>query len=193
MTDPSIATQSLSPKSSGKGRWVMLLVTACFVLPIVVAYALAFGWLPGAGAAGVNRGVLLKPGLDLRDQASLETAALRRYGEWNIVLLTSADCAPPCGTDRASVSRFRQALGIEQERVAVVRLLDVTAEDEPGVQQLASSLGPVDDWSARFGAGLVDVLVVDFQGRPVLAYPRPAILADVLKDLRRLLRASKTP
>jgi hypothetical protein len=195
----SIAPQPDAPAPATRGRpkLIMFIVTAMFVGPILLAYAMAWGWLPGITAAQVNRGVLVNQAEPLPFTGITLGHLGRRYGEWNLLLLAAPDCPAPCGLQAEAVERFWQALGIEQDRVQVIRMLAPEQSSkvpaEPHVHGLALSPDEQQALTELAAGATLDAVIVDFEGRAVTVYPAPALLTDILKDLRRLLRATKTP
>lgn len=178
--------------AQGRPRLVILAVTAAFVLPILLAWATAFGFIPGWATGRVNNGELLPTGLVLPLGEDALATLGHEYGQWSVVVLTAPDCAPPCRLDDAMLHRFAQATAVDGERVFLYRA-GSQGQRPPGVRDLPMSEAERLALTQLAGGTGLDALIIDHQRRPVLAYPAPAEPADILGDLRRLLRTTRTP
>ena len=192
MSSPQRAAQS-------KARRTLLAIAAVFALPLVLAWLFTIGpsdWRP---AQTVNHGVLLEPPLQLRsygvtDAAGAALAADVPGGHWFLVVLHESACAAACQHWVQIAERIQIAVGRDMDRVTVVVLGpddDVSPAREPSWLlpangALIDALREVTD-QPRLDAAL---LVVDYRGHVVLTYPPAENGPGVLKDLKRLLRAS---
>lgn len=80
MSVDSVSVNPPSSPASWRQRWFLLLIIACFALPLVTAWLLVDRWRP---AGSVQHGELLNPAhpLDLRfDLAEKVASTMRRYG-----------------------------------------------------------------------------------------------------------------
>jgi len=191
ISDPTLPTRA-DRVSRGRPRLVVSAVIGAFVLPILVAWAAAFGFLPGWTPAQVNQGLLLPSDTRLPLSGASSEPLQHQFGQWSVVVLTAPDCAPPCLLDDQLMHRFAQAMAADAERVFIYRA-GVHPRQPPGVRPL-----PMTEAERAALVGLIDehpldAIILDYQRRPVLAYPAPAQPASVMADLRRLLRASRTP
>ncbi len=183
----------------------LLLVIACFTLPLVAAWLLVDRWRP---AGSVQHGELLNPAhpLDLRfeptDESRMGNAALR--GRWVLVYLGSAGrCTPRCQTALYDMRQVRLALGRDMDRVITVLLLDGMPESGLrrwlAVEHAATLVGVADiktrnSLSEAFGqpGPFGDwVYLLDPLGNLLMRYPVTVDPGGVLKDLKRLLRLSE--
>jgi hypothetical protein len=185
---------SAPPPAAGRARprLVVLAVVGAFVLPIVLAWAAAFGIIPGWVSGQVNRGLLLVASEPLQLESIPADTLRHDYGQWSVIVLAAPDCTAPCVFTDDMLARFAQAIATEGERVFIYRA-DAGNQVPPGVRALPLGAADRTLLETLGGDAPAEALILDYEGRPVLAYPGPSVPADVLKDLRRLLRASRTP
>ena len=180
--------------------WAML---AVFALPVVSAWFLYLNpeYLPTTRS---NRGDLIEAIVTLptgEDLLSVEGAPFdsdKLSGRWTLVVLGQASCSEPCLEKLREIRQIRLALG--ESRLSVERLLLATdsgfvVESElagtqvatltpAGAQHLLDQLG--DDASAYDR-----IYILDPMGRLMMRYRADAPAKDILKDMERLLKASK--
>jgi len=188
-----------------RSLWPLWILAVVFALPTLAAWFLYLHpqYLP---ATRVNRGQLLEPqvpinaatGLIRLDGVPFDLSVLE--GRWTLVRLESAPCTQACREHLIAQRQIRLALG--ESRLGVERLLVLT-----GVGDAAS---PLPDFAglhvARVQGAAGDRLlatlgessralgrdyVLDPMGRLILRYAPDAPAKDILKDLERLLKASK--
>lgn len=180
--------------------WAML---AVFALPVVSAWFLYLNpeYLPTTRS---NRGdlieaiVTLPTGEDLLSVEGTPFDSDKLSGRWTLVVLGQASCSEPCLEKLREIRQIRLALG--ESRLSVERLLLATdsgfvVESElagtqvatltpAGAQHLLDQLG--DDASAYDR-----IYILDPMGRLMMRYRADAPAKDILKDMERLLKASK--
>lgn len=204
----SVQSASLDPASVPplwRQRLLLLLIVACFALPLAAAWLLIGHWRP-AGSA--QHGELLDPArptslrlASLQGQ-SLDDAALR--GRWVLAYVGSATgCDPRCRTGLYDMRQVRLALGKEMDRVRTLLLLDAapTAEFRAwlAAEHPATTVGVADNASRAallepFGrpGGVGEWLyLLDPHGNLLMRYPVDVEPRGLLKDLQRLLKWSK--
>ncbi len=122
---------------------------------------------------------------------------------WLLVLVTPDTCSESCSKWQQNLQQIHKALGKEGDRVRRVLLQPVTAGN--ALPQTLDGMGNQDvrrwhgltmstpDWLARpwLKEGY-QVLIVDPMGNLVTGYADSNTGRDLLRDLRRLLRASST-
>lgn len=192
-------TRSLVP------LWAMV---AIFAAPVIAAWFLYLNpeYLP---AGRTNKGELIEPqvplprdvrlivpgGLDL-DRGSLA-------GKWTLVYLAGGECGEECLAHLTAIRQIRLALG--ESQLSVERLLIMT-EPAPGpAAELASELeGMKIAWMDAEGAArLLDRLgegasslgrihILDPMGNLMMRYAPDAPAEDTLRDMERLLKASRS-
>lgn len=178
----------MSAATPRRGRWPLVVLVVLFVAPALVAWLMTSGMLGWRPTTLANHGELLQPPLPvLPDDAALRP---RAPGYWLLLLVVSGPCDDTCAAAIDAIDRVRQATGKEAWRVRVA--VAATAPPAP----LPPTVGTVDP--ARLApevAGLTGgqpvLLAVDYRGAAVLRYPWPIDARGALKDLERLLRATR--
>ena len=190
----------MNKKSSRKNsvsRWPLYLVIACFTLPLVVAWMLVQS--PQSVRLGPlrNKGFLLQPPLDRQSESELKPlqTIVLEPSEWGAILFTNGLCEPKCLKTLSNLTVIRELLGHSGSRFKLIGLFE-SDEDIPGfvhirntnlAQQLAKLVKergvvePVSD----------GVVFLDWRGQIVSYFVIDADPANIKKDLKRLLRASK--
>lgn len=194
-----------APRSGGRSLWPLWALLVIFALPAAAAWFFYLNpeYLP---KSRVNRGELLEPPRpwpgELRlvapDGVAFDAAAFRH--RWTLVVPSRLPCAEACQRRLVELRQIRRALG---EGSTVVERLAVFVGEGP-VELDASLAGtdvvrasPEDDarLQALFGPGpdiWERIYVVDPFGNVMMRYAADAPPKDVLKDMERLFKASKT-
>jgi cytochrome oxidase Cu insertion factor (SCO1/SenC/PrrC family) len=184
-------------------------MVAVFAAPVLATWFYFFfpQYLPGTRS---NRGELLSPpvalpaGLALTGPSGAPFDPARLEGAWTLVYLANGGCGPACIQRLTEIRQIRLALG-EGQRL-VERLLLVGAPQGPLDQalmngafdgmHLAQTDG--DGLSALLGAmgsgpeGQDRLYLLDPRGNLMMRYAADAPPKDTLKDLERLIKASKS-
>jgi len=188
-------------------RLKLLLVIACFVLPLATAWLLLTdNWRPDGST---QHGELLNPAHplpDLRfapiDERPSGQAALRGY--WLLVYIGAAtECDARCHTGLYGIRQARLALGKEMVRVKTVLLLDEMPDAElrqwlatehadlqAGVAnaEIRNAFLEAFDQDGQVGEW---IYLVDPLGNLLMRYPATVDPSGILKDLKRLLKWSR--
>ncbi len=192
--------------------WVMLAaVTAVFVLPILIAWLLASGTIAVLPKERLNHGSLIEPLLELDSQrlvtdADTVTRLDRRFGEWTLATIIELPCAAACRDVLDRMRRVHLALREEMDRVHLAAFVDDQASPAdlsslgapPQARVYRTDARELVERLRRAGAigeddvGLDRLIVIDYAARAMMIFPARADMGGVVKDLRRLLRASKT-
>lgn len=183
-----------------RGRIKLLALAAFFALPVFAGYAAYFfGWVPGGAA---NYGTLLPPlplqdaTLQGMDQRPLKFSELR--GKWLLVQFDAGACDAYCERKLYFMRQIRKALGKDQTRVE--RIWMMTDAQAPKAALLEAIEGtrmvlPVArTFASQFPADRAasdHIYLVDPHGNLMLRFPREPDPSKMLKDLRRLLKASQ--
>lgn len=181
--------------------WVMIVI---FALPALAAWFFYFNpeRLP---ATRINRGDLIEPvrpwtaslGVTRSDGSLLDAAA---FGDrWTLVVPSRAPCDADCERRLIELRQIRLALGESRyvvERLAVLVGDGATELGGPlaGTEVTRASSDRAAQLEAFFGPGpdIWDrVYIVDPFGNLMMRYAAEAPAKDVLKDMERLLKASK--
>lgn len=195
----------VGPRRSLTPLWWMI---AIFLAPITAAWFFYLNpeFLPSGRS---NKGELIEPVVALHaepllrgtDGAAFNPDALN--GKWTLVYLSGGECGKDCLARLVDLRQIRLAVGESQLSVARVLILV-----DPAAPLDASDLGPGLDGTqvavtdaagggrllARLGEGpdaLNRVYILDPMGNLMMRYGPDAPAEDTLKDMERLLKASK--
>jgi cytochrome oxidase Cu insertion factor (SCO1/SenC/PrrC family) len=194
-----------------RGRRMLLLLAALFLLPLAVSFWLYYGsaWRP---AGTVERGQLVSPALPLPEvvlplapgAASTSTSPAFLEGKWSVVFIGDGACDTRCRQALVDSRQVRLALDKDMDRVQRVflfrgdcceagwlegeqaGLLAVRADGA----EAASQLAPFD--AVAGGQAMLSgrLYLVDPLGNLMMSYAPDAPPKDLLKDLERLLKLS---
>lgn len=179
--------------------WQLLVVVALFVAPIGLAWLYVHGWLDWRARGSVVHGALLEPPVDVRRLPAQSLGALcdrLEPGEWAVLYLDPTGCDGAC---RAALDRLETVhllLGHTGERVALAAFVGSPSPGGIGDGAHAAAL-EVDPAAVAAIADSAPSMVfpavafMDWRGQLMMHFPATAPQADILKDLRRLLRASE--
>jgi hypothetical protein len=183
-----------------RGRQVLLIIAAMFLLPVVIAFALYYGklWRP-AGSA--SKGELIQPA------RPLEIAGLRHAdgsaagadvfaGKWTLIYIGDGACDADCRTALVFGRQSRLALNNEMTRVQRVFLAtgnccarDYFAAEQPGLIALDASAAP--SLLGQFPAEHRHTLyIVDPLGNLMMRHDAAGTSKALLTDLKKLLKLS---
>lgn len=185
--------------------WAML---ALFALPVVAAWVYYFnpGLLPDARA---NRGELIQPvrpwpadlPLSRVDGGRFDPATLR--GHWTVLTVARTPCDQPCLSKLAELRQIRLALG--ESGLAVERMAAWAGEpgdagrgatgEFAGMREVVVPKASLPELTALLGPqeAIWDrIYIVDPFANLMMRYAPDAPPKDVLKDMERLLKASKS-
>lgn len=184
------------PKRSRNVLWVMLALT---VAPIAASYLIYYFWPP---SRTVNYGELLEPRrlpdtrLALVDGTPFRLSSLR--GKWVLVMVDSAACDAYCEKKLYYMRQVRLAQGREMERVERAFLMSDAAAT--AAEKLAPYAGTRliraagNDFLRLFparGAASAHIYVIDPLGNLMMRFPRDPDPRRMIRDLKRLLKASR--
>ncbi|MCG3201381.1 MAG: hypothetical protein NFCOHLIN_01247 [Gammaproteobacteria bacterium] len=194
-----------------RGRLTLLAVATAFVLPIFLAWLLTSGVLPWLPKGRLNYGSLIEPTIDLKsrqflDENGFATSFDRRFGEWTMAAILSDPCGADCRRTLDDVRRIRLALREEMARVYMAAIVDRGRTGaEPGARDTE---GPTEVYRTSVAelmatlraaravpegqSGFDQIILIDHRSRAMMIYPPHADLGSVTRDVKRLLRASKT-
>ena len=188
--------------SRRRGRRMLLVVAALFLLPVAFAFALYYGnvWRPSGSS---SKGELITParplmtsGLRLPDGTTAGADVLR--DKWSIVYVGDGACNADC---RASLVYARQSrLSLNNEMTRVQRVLLATANccdnaylarEQAGLIALDASSQEASALLAQFPAAREHSLfIVDPLGNLMMRHDASHTTKDLLSDLKKLLKLS---
>ena len=189
-------------ESRRRGRQVLLIIAALFLLPVVIAFALYYGklWRP---ADSSSKGALIEPARPL-DVAGLRHAdgssagAEVFQGKWTLIYIGDGACDDACRAALVLARQTRLALNNEMTRVQRVFLAtenccanDYFAAEQPGLIALDASSPEARPLLAQFPAEFTATLfVVDPLGNLMMRHDASHTSKDLLSDLKKLLKLS---
>lgn len=186
-------------------RIKLVLLFALFASPFALAWIAYHFWQP---KSFVNRGTLLNPVIVLSEvPLAVDQAAPAKWdqqsrinGKWLLVQVDALPCAAACETKLIGMRQAHAALGKNQTRVQRAFVLDGTAQFDaafaarvPDLVWLKGEMLQAQLAKAvpQGGAQKDFLFVVDPLGNLMLRYPATVDLKDVVKDMERLLKASR--
>lgn len=191
-------------------RLALALVAAVFVLSPLLAWLMHAGVIDlghGLGlGAGKNRGELARPprplpGFRLANGETLDADSL--LGKWSLLQVAGVSCADECTRNIYKMRQVRLATGKDAYRVQRVVLTTAatdmaeTLRDNPGtrVYRLAAGNQALLQSFPGYKQGglprIVDrIYIIDPLGNLMMRYAKDVDPADVLADLRQLLKAT---
>lgn len=162
------------------------------------------GLLPGGGG-GANHGELIEPVRPIDEvlwEAGDERASILKSlrGKW-VLVFVSASCAVQCQSALWKMRQVRLALGEDRKRVHRLLLLPkgpspdlagLLAAEYPQMAAVGLSPQPYSDLATRLGMTSAEGLfVIDPRGNLMMRYSADAPAADILDDMKRLLKVSR--
>ncbi len=192
------STAAATEAQRRRGRRVALVILALCAAPTVAAWFAYFVWQP---QSRLNYGELLEtrpltdPELPRLDGGSFRLSQLR--GKWVLLHIDSGACADRCRKGLFYMRQLRLAQGRDAERVERVWLIaDAAAPDAALLREyegihVARALGA---FLAEFPAAKTSadhIYVIDPLGNLVLRFPADPDPQRMMKDIARLLRASR--
>lgn len=186
-----------------KGRKVFILMLIFFVVPIIVVIMMyRLNWKP----TGVSIGELVTPARLLNSSVVLQDSEAKVLPpqfwkqKWSIVLV-AGDCQQQCLDKLHDMRQLHVSLykDIDRtQRVLITTTQDVSKikSDYPDLTVINQPRASVTDFSQQFAINNEDVTMsnrlylVDPLGHLMMSYQPSVPLADVRKDITRLLRYS---
>ncbi len=167
--------------------------------PVVASYVLYYIWRP---ERSVNYGELLTPQplpdpkLTLADGTPFQLSRLK--GKWVLAMVDAASCDAHCEKKLLYMRQLRRTQGKEMERVERAWIISDNAP--PRAEVVGSYQGtwliPAGDSGLPqlFPAAVAaadHIYVIDPLGNLMMRYPRDPDPQRMIKDLKRLLKASR--
>lgn len=181
------------------GRQTLLLIAFVCVVPVVASYLAFYVWTPDKT---INYGTLLDPKPVVQvpttaaDGQGFSLAQLR--GRWILIYAGHSACDESCRQSLYYMRQVRTALGKEMERVERVWLLTDAGRPDEGLRNMHPGLHIVRGENTALlaqlnaaGATAQTVLTIDPLGNLMLRFPANPEPKRMLKDLVRLLKASR--
>jgi len=187
---------SAVPKRSNATLWLIIALAAA---PVAASYLIYYFWPP---TRTVNYGELIEPRplpdpqLALADGTAFRLSRLR--GRWVLVSIDSGRCDERCDRKLLYMRQLRLTQGKEMERVERAWLVSDDAVPRPDAVApypgtwvvRAAGTGLLEQFPAR-GAASGHIYVIDPLGNLMMRFPRDPEPGRMIKDLSRLLKASR--
>lgn len=199
MTTPSEALQ-------GRGRRQFLLLATLFFAPLLLALLFYFAMPQWQPQHKTNYGELLDPVRPLPEfrlvdaEGKPQDRSLLR-GRWSYVYVAGADCPLACQQKLYQIRQIRTLLNEKRQRVQRIYLAPDAAALAAAREQLKAShpdlvfvawSGEGEEPARFFGAQDPEALyLTDPLANWLMVYPGTAESPGILKDIKKLLRASQ--
>jgi hypothetical protein len=189
-------------ESRRRGRQVLLIIAAVFLLPVVVAFVLYYGglWRP---AGSSSKGELIQPArpltfAGLKHPDGNPAGADVFTGKWTLIYIGDGACDPDCRQSLVFGRQSRLALNNEMTRVQRVFLVtgnccaqDYLDAEQPGLIALDASAPEAQALLAQFPADRRHSLyIVDPLGNLMMRHDASRTSKALLADLKKLLKLS---
>ncbi|MEM7195033.1 MAG: SCO family protein [Pseudomonadota bacterium] len=196
-----------NPSKVRRGRVKLLMVLACFIGPLAVAFFWYYG-LGGVGATSslVNHSPLIEPVRKLQpfEQPDIQGNTInldRLEKRWTIIHIMGAVCDSSCETSLYNTRQTRIALGKDMDRVQRLlispdeQMLSGLSTEHPDAIRaltidpaLGSQLQTIFSNHAKHRD---DAVLVDPIGNAMMIIPVELNPSLLLKDLKKLMKLSK--
>jgi len=187
--------------SRRRGRQVLLIIAAMFLVPLAVSFGLYYGkWRP---AGSSSKGDLITPArplqaAGLRHPDGKPATADVLTGKWSLIYIGDGACDQACRTALVFARQTRLALNNDMTRVQRVFLAtgnccatEYFAAEQPGLVALDASAPQARALLAQFPAERAHSLyIVDPLGNLMMRHDASQTTNDLLTDLKKLLRLS---
>jgi hypothetical protein len=188
--------------SRRRGRRVLLLIAAIFLVPVVLAFALYYGnvWRPSGSS---SKGELIVPArpLDAAGLRGADGAAAGGdllQGKWSVVYVGDGACDADCRATLVYARQSRLALNNEMTRVQIVMLATANCceasigQHVPGIRVVDASSPDAAPLIAQFPADrrAQTLYIVDPLGNLMMRHEAAQTSKDLLTDLKKLLKLS---
>jgi cytochrome oxidase Cu insertion factor (SCO1/SenC/PrrC family) len=186
-----------------KGRKVLMLMVVFFVVPIIVVILMyKFNWIPNGNSLGelVNPPHLISNSTELIDNKKSTLSEQFWKKKWSIVYVAD-ECEQTCLDKLHNLRQLHVSLykDIERaQRVLITNTQDVAKiqRDYPDLIIINNPQASVLNLAKEFQVNAENpmasnrIYLVDSLGFLMMSYPQTTPLADVRKDVSRLLRYS---
>ena len=185
-----------------RGRQVLVLIAALFLLPVLVASLLYYGklWHP---ANSSSKGELITPArplvvAGLRHADGTPAGAEVLSGKWTLIYIGDGRCDEACRHALVFGRQSRLALNNEMTRVQRVLLATANCCDNEYLAREQSGLIALDASSPEASALLAQfppsreqsLFIVDPLGNLMMRHDASHTTKDLLSDLKKLLKLS---
>jgi len=183
------------------GRRTFLLINFMFFAPLAAAIFLYFSGLNWAPEAGTEHGVLLLPPATIPDITLAEAAGAekrkRMRGVWTMLYVGPGECSGICKQRLTELRQMRLTFGPDINRIQNVFLSTGGSIDKSYMTIEHPKLYVIGATTGAEAAGLIEdvepgaVYVVDPQGNIMMRFNADEDIANIRKDLKKLLKLSR--
>jgi cytochrome oxidase Cu insertion factor (SCO1/SenC/PrrC family) len=188
--------------SRRRGRRILLVLAAVFLLPVVIAFAMYYGGMGPSGGTS-SQGELITParplesaGLKQADGSATSADVLK--GKWTLLYIGDGACDAACRQALVFARQSRLALNEKMTRVQRVFLAtghccanEYFAAEHPGLIALDASAPEAQPLLAQFPADRSRSLyIVDPLGNLMMRHDASQTSKGLLSDLKKLLKLS---
>lgn len=200
MQNDPLTTDSHKERSKPRGRWMLLLLFAFFALPLLLVVVMhKYDWHPQGNSRGelIAPPRLLKTPPQLLDAQGVAVKPELWHDKWSMVYIAN-DCQQACN-ERLHIMRQLHA-SLAKDIGRVQRVLLTPSSNLESIRQQYPDLVILNQPAAELAilrqqfdlpgvpSGSEDrVYLVDPLGNLMMSYPSSIAVADVRKDLIRLL------
>ncbi len=179
----------------------LLAMVVVFAAPVLAAWFFYFNpeYLPSTRS---NRGELMQPAIPLSadlglrnaDSSPLDTDQFK--GKWTLISLNAAPCEQACRNKLIALRQIRLALGETRysvERLQILTGTEAAPDTDDEFEGMKVALADTRLLTALGGSETARerLYILDPVGNLMMRYAPDAPVKDTLKDMERLLKASK--
>lgn len=156
--------------------------------------------------SGTQHGILIEPprllqDVSLKDPATGETVPL--YGKWTMMTIADGSCDQPCRDNLYRMRQIRLATGNEMPRLQRATYFSDINTAQKADEILADYAGhlllpenPGGNFLSAFSVDGLDaknaIFLIDHHGFLMMVYPAATDPSGIIRDLKKLLRISRT-
>ena len=188
----------VTPRTRNRLKLVGIGVLAA--LPVIASYLLYWSWTP---ERHTNYGTLLEPHplpqMRMRTLNDEPFDFEKLHGRWILLATDGGKCGPRCQLQLWKMRQVRLAQGKEMNRVERVWLIDDGEKPDAAILQAHTGLWVVNAPAQAITAALPaerssreHVYLIDPLGNLMLRFPRDAEPKQMIRDLARLLKYSRS-
>jgi cytochrome oxidase Cu insertion factor (SCO1/SenC/PrrC family) len=195
--------------STKNTRWIILLLTAIFLVPLILAWYLQAKNLLFTHKT-TNHGVLIQPPydfslLDAKDSKGNSIPANAWKGHWILMYANSENCDDSCKQKLFFLHQIRTATGKDSQRIqnAVLDFNDIPTDkalqvfltkNAPLTLHFSTNYKTYESFINRFSTAKKTqkdtVFLIDPHGNVFMVYPHDVPPMDIYNDLTHLLKLS---
>ena len=190
----------MTPRTRNRLKLVSIGVLAA--LPVIASYLLYWYWTP---EQHMNYGTLLEPqplpqiALRALDEPAEPFDLGKLHGRWIMLTTDGGTCGPRCQEKLWKMRQVRLAQGKEMNRVERVWLIDDGEKPDAAILQEHAGLRVARGSAPAIAAALPaerssreHIYLIDPLGNLMLRFPRDAEPKQMIRDLTRLLKYSRS-